>query len=266
MKAALLLVISATTLASTPSKYDSCHSAKEYITTYNFLKENKVVSLKSGDIQKIANEVSNGCKHSAKRFIKIYSVLTRSGLEASNAIGLATQFSLKTDEHSKTFLTLFSESFLEKYLDLNIKDAVNISKKLALDLDGDITKIKNDFQKTVSFCIDDKEINLTGPKCADIATKVVTSGAKYNVELAPIFLKMFKYATSKEGTNLATYQAINLSLELIKNGPYALKNFKDGFEFAREKKNLDLTNMKAIEFGKTMALRSSKIKLESHRE
>jgi hypothetical protein len=264
MKTAIFsLLVTFPTLNLAAINFESCHSSKEYITTYNFLKHNKVLSYKPSDIRKIADEVSKGCKDSAKRFIKIYHVLTRSGLDGVNAVDLATKFANKSTLHSNTFITLFSESFLEKYLDLNIKDAVNISKKLSLDLNGDIKKIKNDFQNTVKFCLDTNQLNLNGKKCADIAAKVVESGTKYDKEMARIFLKSFKYLSSRKGTNLATYKALNLSLELIDYGPYSFRNFKDGLEFAREKKNLDMTNIKAIEFAKTMAKRSYKEILET---
>jgi hypothetical protein len=258
MKLTTTLLLSTTAFASTNLKYESCHSAKEYITTFNFLKQNDILTLKEKELQKVATKVSKGCQDSAKRFIKIFSVLTKSGLEGSNALNLAAEFSLKSNTHTNTFLTIFSESFLEKYLDLNIKDAVNISKKLALDLEGNIIKIKNDFQNTVKFCLKEDELNLTGPRCADIATKVVESGAKYNTEMANTFINSFKYASSRKGPNLATFKAVNLSLDLVKHGPFSLKNFKDGFEFSREKKNLDFSNIQAINFGKELAKRSSK--------
>jgi len=258
----MTVLIPLSTLAATPTQYDSCHSAKEYITTFNFLKQNDVMKLREDEIVKVANKVSDGCQFAAKRFIRIFRTLTKSGLEGSNALNLASEFALKSNEHTSTFLTLFSESFLEKYLDLNIKDAVNISKKLSLELSGDIQKIKKDFQKTVKFCLDERELNLNGIKCADIASKVVESGAKYNVEMADTFLSSLKYNTSKRGPNLVTYKAVNLSLELIKEGPLSYINFKHGFEFAKSKKNLDFSNQKAISFGKNLAKKSSREKAE----
>lgn len=258
MKIMTTMLLTTATFASTQMKYETCHSAKEYITTFNYLKQNKVLTLKENELKKVATKVSSGCQQSAKRFIKIFRVLTKSGLEGSNALNIAADFSQKSNEHTNTFLTIFSESFLEKYLDLNIKDAVNISKKLAYDLEGNIGKIKSDFQKTVKFCLKEDELNLTGPKCAEIATKVVESGAKYNREMAPFFIKSFKYTSSRKGPNLATFKAVNLSLELVKYGPLSLQNFKDGFEFSREKKNLDLSNIQAINFGKELAKKSLK--------
>ena len=253
----ILLSISSYALAfSDNEKIQNCHSTKEYITTFRYLEGKKIFSLKKNDIMKVADTVSKGCSGAAKRFIEITDLLVKAEVETSESIKIAMEFSAKNDQTVNTFITIFKETFLKEYLDLDVVSAISFSKKLSLEKEGDPTMIKNDFQKIVKFCLDQKNLDLSGPKCSDLASKIALSGTKFNIEMAPIFLEHFDFLTDKDGVNLSTYKALEISLKLIGGGPLSAENFKDAYKFAISKSGLDLGKEAAINYAEIMAQRS----------
>ncbi|MGZ3788233.1 MAG: hypothetical protein ACXVLQ_06895 [Bacteriovorax sp.] len=233
-----------------------CHSSKEYITVFRYLEAQKNFSLKKEEMMKIADVASKGCNGAARRFIEINDLLIKAGLETSDALKIAMKFTDKSDQTTDTFATIFKETFLKEYLDLDLKTSLEFSLKLAFDNENDPAMIKNDFQKIVKFCLDHKGLDLSGPKCSDLAAKVAGSGAKFKLEMAPTFLGHYDFLTDKEGADLATYKALEVSLKLIDAGPLSVVNFKDAYKFAISKSGLDLTKSEAINYAELMAQRS----------
>jgi len=237
-----------------------CDSSKEYITAFRYLEAQKSFALKKDDMMKIADAASKGCNGAAKRFIEINDLLVKAGLETSDALKIAIKFTDRSDQTTDTFASLFKESFLKDYLDLELKDSIDISLKLALESEGDPTMIKNDFQKIVKFCLDQKGLDLSGPKCSELASKVALSGVKFKLEMGSTFLEHFNFLTDKAGADLATYKAVEMSVKMINAGPLSVNNFKDAYKFAISKTGLDLGKKEAINYAELMAERS---KLES---
>ena len=238
-------------------KIQNCHSTKEYVTSFRYLEDKKAFSLKKNDIMKVADGVSKGCSGAAKRFIEITDLLVKAEVETSEAIKIGMEFSAKNEQMTDTFITIFKETFLKEYLDLNIASAIDFSRKLSLEKDGNPKMIKNDFQKIVRFCLDQKSLDLSGPKCSDLASRVAVSGTKFNIEMAPIFLEHYDFLTAKEGINLSTYKALEISLKLIGGGPLSAENLKDAYKFATSKSGLDQGVEAAINYAELMALRST---------
>jgi hypothetical protein len=237
-----------------------CHSSKEYITAFRYLEAQKTFSLKKADIMKIADTVSGGCNGAAKRFIDTNDLLVKAGVETSDSIKIAMKFSDKTDQTTDTFATIFKETFLKEYLDLDLKTSIDFSLKLSADAEGDPAMIKNDFQKIVKFCLDHKGLDLSGPKCSDLALKVAASGTKYKIEMSPTFFENYEFLTDKDGADLPTYKALEISVKSVDYGPLSASNFKEAYKFAISKTGLDLVKAEAISYAELMAHRS---KLES---
>lgn len=237
-----------------------CQSTKEYITVFRYLEAHKTFSLKKADMMKIADVASKGCNESAKRFISVNDLLLKAGLEASDALKIAMKFTNRTNQQTSSFETIFQETFLKEYLDLDIKDAVDFSLKLSTEIEGEPVMIRNDFQKIVRFCLDQKSLDLSGPKCSDLAAKVANIGAKFKTEISPTFLLNYEFLTDKSGPDLSTYKALEISLKLIEAGPLSALNFKDAYKFAISKTGLDMPKNEAISYSELMAKRS---KLES---
>ena len=234
-----------------------CQSTKEYITVFRYLEVQKTFTLKKEEMMKIADVVSKGCNGAAKRFIETNDLLMKAGVETSDALKLAMKFADKSDQTTDTFATIFKETFLKEYLDLDLRTAIDFSMKLSLEAEGDAVLIKNDFQKIVKFCLDNKGLDLSGPKCSDLASKVAASGTKYKLEMSPTFFEHYSFLTDKDGADLATYKALEISVKLIDAGPLSANNFKDAYKFAISKTGLDLGKSQAIGYAEQMALRSS---------
>lgn len=233
-----------------------CQSTKEYITAFRYLEAQKAFTLKKDDMMKIADVVSKGCNGAAKRFIETNDLLVKAGVKTDDALKLAMKFAEKSDQTTNTFATIFKETFLKEYLDLDLRTAIDFSMKLSLEADGDAVMIKNDFQKIVKFCLDNKGLDLSGPKCSDLAAKVAASGSKYKLEMSPTFFEHYSFLTDKDGADLATYKALEISVKLIEAGPLSANNFKDAYKFAISKKGLDQGKSQAISYAEQMALRS----------
>ena len=243
-------------VVTSKEKEKFCQSSKEYITLFRYLESQKSFVLKKDEMMKIADVASKGCNDSAKRFIEVNDLLMKAGVETSEALKISLMFTNKSYHVTETFITIFKETFLKEYLDLDLKDAINFSLKLSIDSLGDPEMIKNDFQKIVKFCIDHKNLDLSGPKCSDLAAKVAAVGVKFNLELASVFLEHFDFLTDKTGVDLSTYKALEVSLKLIESGPLSFTNFKDAYKFALSKSGLDLNKHEAINYSVLMAKRS----------
>ncbi len=238
------------------SQYQLCESTKEYITVFRYLEDQKAFALKKDDMMKIADNVSKGCSGAAKRFIDVNELLIKSGVETGDAMKLGMKFSDKSDVNAEAFMTVFKETFLKEYLDLDMKDSIEFALKLSLETLGDQKLIQNDFQKIVKFCMSQSGLDLSGPKCSELAKKVVLSGTKFQMEMSPIFLGHYDFMTDKAGADLPTYKALEISLKLIESGPKSLENFKDAYRFASSKTGLDLGKNEAINYAELMASRS----------
>lgn len=253
-----LSLFCSTTLAAVPvTEKKLCHSSKEYITTFRYLESQKQFSLKKDDVMKIADTISKGCENSAKRFIDINTLLVKAGLETSDALKIAMKFSQQSDEASLTFTTIFKEAFLKDYLDLDLKTATDLALNLATNQNGDAIMIRNDFQNIVRFCLENKGLDLSGPKCSELASKIAAYGVIYKQEMGKVFTELFQFLTKKSGADLATYKGLEVALKMTEHGPFATKNFQDAYRFAVSKKGLDLTKSEAINFSELMAKRSS---------
>lgn len=243
-------------VALTEAPEQFCQSSKEYITVFRYLETQKTFSLKKDEIMKIADIASKGCNRSAKRFIEINELLMKAGLETSDALKIAMKFTNRSDLSTDTFATIFKETFLKEYLDLDLKSSVDFSLKLALETDGDPVMIKNDFEKIVKFCLDQKGLDLSGPKCSDLAAKVAMTGIKLKTEMATVFRENYDFLINKNGADIATYKALEISLKLINAGPLSATNFKDAYKFAISKTGLDLGKLEALNYAELMASRS----------
>ena len=94
----------------------NCSSAKEYITTYNFLKDQKHLELPESQVEKVSLEVSKGCKQAAKRFIETFQVLVKSEAGSRAAIQYAIKMSQLSNNYQEVFLNILSESAIDTYI------------------------------------------------------------------------------------------------------------------------------------------------------
>ena len=71
----------------------SCTSAREYVTTLEYLRAHQELGVNESQARKIADQVSRGCSGSAKRFVSVLELLIKSHIAGRNALESAVALS-----------------------------------------------------------------------------------------------------------------------------------------------------------------------------
>lgn len=225
-----LNIILATTLSFAGTQKE-CHSAKEYITTYNFLKSKKELLLKEEDLQLISTNVTLGCDDAAKRFIKVFEILSKAEVDSKSALNYAKIYSKRTNNAADAFVTVFKDSFLKDFLDLDLKTSLDLANKI-VPVEDKLTKIvSDDFENITKFCKGSSGLTLNGQACANLAIDIVNSSIKYEAKIFKNFKSSFDYLSDGAKVNLASFEALKLAKEISSYGPKAFDNFKETYEF-----------------------------------
>ena len=250
-----MLTISA--LAATP-KFEDCHAAKEFITSTRFLKSEKIYPAHSPELRNLALEITKGCRGSAQRFKDVFKTLDRAGFPRSNVVGMALEFAKKSDGQTKAFCVTFQKAFLKKYLDMTASDALKVAQSLALNSDDQISMASSDYEKMVSFCVEDKASLLPKQFCAEQAMKLASDAGRYKAGLFKDFKKLYMWNLENSGVDVSRANAMSWALKVTSYGPKAADNFFNSHRFIRSTSDFPLKPSEQIE----LAL---KISTESHR-
>ncbi len=242
-------------LVTTPSQaaIESCSTTKEFVTTFEFLKQDEEFKVKDAEAQPIALEVASGCTGAAKRFIRISKTLTRSGATNKNAIQTALPFAAATDTEAETFVAVFRRAIAEDSLDLELGDALKIALKLSKNFSGDQKRVREDFDRIADFCADSTKMGLPRLQCGEFAAEVASQGEKYEEGVSKSFFALFEYLKSESGPQLTTADALQLSKKLAARGPMSYDNFKQAYQYASSEKGLKLARADAIQFAKKIS-------------
>jgi len=232
----------------------SCSYAREYITTLEFLRSQKVFSIGDPEARNIAMKVSRGCSGAAQRFIRVSSTLSKSGLGSRDSLLLGVEFATRKDEEVQTFHTVFLTTFLEDHLNLDLEAALRIARSLTTEFKGDTLAVRKDFMKLVHFCTDEKDLNLPKPQCANFAARLAQQSEKWEAELAAGFIQIFNFLRSDNGPSLTTAQALQLAEILFKGGKEAPSNFTQAYRYAVSAKGLSLGAKDAVQFAQSMTV------------
>ena len=242
---------------------ENCTSSKEFITTLNYLKQKKEFSLNQKDAFNTAIKVSKGCSYSSSRFINALELLLKINLTAADAVKVAIRVANSSEAKSDAFEDVLKRSFTKKYLDLPLKDSIKYALALSIDFKGDPTTARNDFKRLVEFCKDEDYLEMPIIKCAAIALEVSKHTVKFKESLVSSFIDLFEFQIKKDGPNLPSFNALEITREVISAGPMAEENFKLAYEYAiRKNPGLNYDRANAIKFAKRMALLSYRLKKE----
>lgn len=253
-----LITACSTTKAPKVEESKVCYSSREYITTMEYIRNQKDFALNENQARELANKVSTGCTGASKRFIQTTQLLVKSGMPSNTAIETGIEYALGSDEAFLAFVSVFKSSYLESLLDLDLKLSLDISKELSQSYKGNKTLVEKDFSRLVDFCVSRKSLDLPLVECAKTASRVVKSGEDFQFKIGNDFIDVFNYVTDKNSANLPTFEALKVAENVVKFGPEAKANFFKAYEYGVAKNGLDKTIIDAIEFGKTMASRSIK--------
>lgn len=254
-----IILFSSAAMAKMPeSKPETCLSSREYITTLEFLRENKAFGLEEKDCRVVSSKVSEGCTGSSKRFIQVINVLTKAGVPSKLALETAQKFALSSDDTTAAFMTVFKGAFIDSLLDLDVSQALNVAMELSYSYEGNKKLAEKHFNKLVEFCMDKKSLDLPIPECARMSVRVIKSGSAFEFDITKDFIDLFNYLGDQSKSNLPTFEALKVAEHVVKYGPEAKKNFTQAYEYAISKSGMEASQKDAIEFGKTMASRSVK--------
>lgn len=238
------------------SQQNSCTYAREYITSLAYLRSHKDFAIPEDQARQLAWDISQGCTGAAYRFIKVTAVLARSGLSANNSIQMGLAFVKRTDAEMQSFVSIFMRSFLEEYLNLDLRTSLRLAQSLTTEFSGDLIEVRKDFEKLVDFCIESKSLDLPRPECASFAAHLARQGNAFEGGIAHPFIKLFWFLRSSKGPDLTTKDALQLAEQLIAGGKSSAENFIEAFEFGVSSKGLGVSNREAITFARKMTLAS----------
>jgi hypothetical protein len=262
-----LLICSSFAATSTPKvkmekAITDCLSAREYITTINYFRKNKDFGLSEKEIQLTADKVSMGCSGASQRFIKVVKVLTKMGIDTRSSIDNGFSFVNQNDDYTDVFIEIYKHTYDPKFLDLDALTSMRISLDLSTDYKGNVKKSLEDFKALVNFCLKNKSMELPTPTCARVAAKITRLGEDFKEPIAKPFIELIHFLQDKKkGPMLNRNDAMKIAQEVIKSGPTAVKNFKQGYLFDVSKNGLGRTIKQALPLATSLANRT--IKLES---
>jgi hypothetical protein len=234
-------------------------ASREFITTMEFLRDQKDFALNEKQTIELADKVSMGCTGASKRFIQITMLLVKAGFPTQQAIGTGLKYAAAEEESAIAFITIFKSAYLESLLDLNLEQSLSIATELSELTKGHKKHTEKEFTKLVRFCVSKKSLDMPLMECASTASRVVKSGEGFDFEIGSDFIDVFKFLTATDKANLPTYEALNSAESVVKFGPEAKMSFIHAYEYGVSEKGLDKSIKDAIEFAKTMASRSVKL-------
>ena len=250
-----------------------CDSAKEFITTMQYLKKESELSLNPEEATKVSLDVSSGCNGAAKRFIQNTDMLRQSGMDARSAVKLGRRLATTDEAASAAFTKVFRLAFERFHLDLDFATAVRLAETLSVDFVGDPALAASDFDSIVSFCTRRKGLDMSKPNCGELAMRVSRMSAemdnKYSSAmkngLAEMFIDSFDYLTSKDGPGLTSGDALKIAENIAASGPVALDNFKEVYSYVTSSKGLSLSRGDGVKLAATVAANSRNRPLEPRR-
>lgn len=232
----------------------NCTSTREYIATSEYLKSQSSYFENQQELDKVAREVSRGCTGAARRFVQVFKTMMKVDAGTRIAVKEGVLLAQNSDEVTEAYLNIFMTSYLDKYLDLDIHNSVQVARQLSVQYEGAPQVALEDYQNFVQFCLSSKSLDLSRPQCAKFARDWAALGTGFPEGSYTNFVKLFHFLTQKEkGPGLTTYAALKKTEQVMSVSPFAVENYILAFEYAIEKKGLNLETVRALSFAENMA-------------
>ncbi len=239
-------------------EFRPCPASREYITALEFLRDNKDLKLPETEARKVADAIAKGCAGAAERFIRVSGLLTRAGFSGHEAAENGKRFAVGTAAEVDTFVSVFKRAFAEEYLDLDLEASLHMALALSKEFAGDQPQVRNDFERLLAFCSEDRKLGLPKPQCGAFASRLAAKGEPWNGGVALPFIRGYEYLTSTHGPSLITGDALKLGEALLAAGPGAFENFTQAYGYAVAEHGLALGRENAIKFARELALTTDK--------
>ncbi|MBL7663665.1 MAG: hypothetical protein JNM93_00920 [Bacteriovoracaceae bacterium] len=257
----ILVLISTAYAETTPEVlHAECSSAKEFITTLEYLRSRNEFQLDSSQALKVSEKVATACTGAAQKFVDVVNLLTKLTVDSKSAVETAVMLSAQERGVVDNYLTIFKYAFVEDGLDLDLMNSLSMAKSLSVEFKGEQKKARDDFLELVKFCTHMKTLNLPLGSCAQTAAKVTRMGEKFKNSVASPFKDLFHFLTEAEaGPKLSKLEGLKFAEEMMGFGPMAEDNFVQAYKYAISKDGLGFSQVHALAFAKNLAKYSFKI-------
>ncbi|MGE0172566.1 MAG: hypothetical protein AB7T49_07275 [Oligoflexales bacterium] len=233
-----------------------CQSAKEYVTTLNYLKSKELTQLSEERKRDIAFRVATYCEGAADRFIKVSELLLRAQLGPRDSIEKGVQYASLSNAHAQAFVEVFKANYLKEMLDMDLLTSLKTAESVSNNPNLDAEVTKEDYFKLVKFCLASDRIAQSRPYCVKWAGKMALYG-KPGHPVANAFTELFTFLTQDDGgPKLATHDAIKVSEDVFAKSPLAGKDFIEAYQFASSKKGHDWDRSAAAKFAQRLIVAS----------
>jgi hypothetical protein len=224
-----------------------CSTAAEFQKTYEDFRYKQIIELPETDIIKLSYEVSKGCNGANERFHKVLSLLLKMGVDKRKAVEVAMHFSKKADAHAEAFILVMKGTFLEKYMDLDFKVALNTSLNLALTAKGDAAVVARDFRAILDYCLANEESGLPFKVCAPYTFELAKYTYLYGNEgLKTSFKRLTDFFREQKEHDYSLANILKLTAKVLSQGPQGVENFENQYRFGVSEK-MRLPQKAAIE-------------------
>lgn len=235
---------------------EDCLTTREFITALEFIRSNEDFRLREPGATELALKISDGCTGSASRFIRVAKLLLKSGLNRRDATVWSLKFAVDRDARTEAFISAFKRAYLEEFLDLDIGTALRIASGVSLEFDGDLQRVRQDFERLVDFCSSGtKGFPLPHVKCGEFAAGLARKGMPWSGGISKPFLRIFDFLQAEEGAALTTADAFRIADAIVTSGPRAPENFIQAYRYASSTAGLSLSQKDAVHFAEKLAIR-----------
>lgn len=252
----ITLFISTQAFAAVEENSKTCTSAKDYITTLEYLREHTSIAGNEKQAREIADHVSKGCTGAAKRFIQAIRLLEKSGVAPGDSVQYAKTLALKNESTAKVFFVIFQKGFARDGFDLDQSTALKLASSLSIDFNADPEVATKDFSELTKFCLSKDGLSLSKPQCAELSARITKTSEKHKVSVSKAFFSSFDFMTSSRGPNITTSEALKYAEELVSIHPESLDNFSQAYRYALDKSGLELSRDEAFKFAMDLAKRT----------
>ncbi len=242
---------SATSAANLGTEPLGCESAKEFITTFEFLRDHLDLAGSGDNAVKLASQVSAGCTGAAKRFIQTAKFMKKVDLPLTEILSTSVEFAQKEDSHADAFNQIFKRAYAEDGFDLDMVTSLQLAKKISVEYPGNVQRALKDFETVSEFCLKKTEVTVSRQACAELAKNISLNGKEKAPMASEVFIEAYRYIKTTIG--LTAHDALKISQDLVKIHPLAFSNFKLSYEYAISDKGLKSNKEQSVLFGKKMA-------------
>lgn len=238
---------------------DHCDPIKEYKEAILYFRNNKTeISPSESRAREWSLKISKGCSGAAKRFIKVFLLLKKSGVDQSRAVLYGIEFANTDDDTVESFFELFKKTYLGEYFDLDYSSALKLSFELSKKYKGNRRQAREDFLELSKYCLNKEGLNLPVSYCVDLSVNLTRMSQYYPDGIRNDFFRLYKTLREdrKFGVNILT--AIRIIKEVLPYGPLATQTFLKSYEFAIDPSGLGSGGMAAVKFAVNMSKNSVK--------